>query len=225
MKVLIVDDNRQVLSTLLDYLEVSGIEADCAYHGEAALQRLREESFDVIVMDIMMPRLDGIETVRALRSEMKVATPLLFLTARDSLDDKTAAYQAGGDDYLIKPFAMEELVMRLQALHRRGAPRSMSLLSAGDLQFDTRTGQLSRAGQPIRLSRIQTDIVRLLLEQFPQLVSRQQIIERVWGEDEPDSDALRSHMYGVRQALHKSFAAARLITVHGKGYRLCVEDE
>ena len=122
MKILVVEDSPQVAETVMDYLELAGHRVDCAYHGQATLQLLAEQRFDVIIMDVMMPRLDGLRTVERLRSD-GIATPVLFLTARDSLDDKLAGFKAGGDDYLVKPFAMEELEVRLQALALRG-PRS-----------------------------------------------------------------------------------------------------
>ena len=119
MKVLIVDDSHNVAETIADYLELEGMVIDCAYHGEAALKLASENHYDVIIMDIMMPKLDGISAVRKLREEVQCPTPILFLTAKDRLDDKIAAFQAGGDDYLVKPFAMQELSLRLNALASR----------------------------------------------------------------------------------------------------------
>ncbi|MGS0727968.1 response regulator transcription factor, partial [Shewanella sp. 0m-11] len=120
MKVLIVDDSHNLSETIADYLELEGMVIDCAYHGEAAINLLSENSYDVIIMDIMMPKLDGISAVRKLREDLYCNTPILFLTAKDSLEDKVAAFKAGGDDYLLKPFAMEELSLRLHALSNRG---------------------------------------------------------------------------------------------------------
>ena len=132
MKILVVEDSPQVAETVMDYLELAGHRVDCAYHGQAALQLLAEQRFDVIIMDVMMPRLDGLRTVERLRSD-GIATPVLFLTARDSLDDKLAGFKAGGDDYLVKPFAMEELEVRLQALALRGPRSDMGALAFGEL--------------------------------------------------------------------------------------------
>lgn len=220
MKVLLVDDNQQVMATMADYLDVAGVQVECAYHGEAALRLLSEHTFDVIVMDIMMPRLDGVATVQKIRNELYIATPILFLTARDTLDDKTSAFAAGGDDYLVKPFALPELLLRLKALSRRGSPTSMSCIDVGELRFDTRSNELSRAGKIISLGRIQTQIIRLLMQKHPAVISRQDIIDTVWKDDEPSSDALRSHIYALRQALDDGFSYSVLITVHGQGYRL-----
>lgn len=220
MKVLIVDDNHHVVETIADYLEIMGVAIDCAYHGEAAFQMVRDNYYDVIIMDVMMPKLDGILTVQKLRSQLYCQTPILFLTAKDSLDDKMAAFNAGGDDYLLKPFAMEELFMRLKALSVRGLRLDTGKLQFVDIEFDTQTETVTRAGIPIKLSRIQLQILKVLLQNTSTIVSRQQIIESIWGEDEPNSDSLRSHIYGLRMALDKGFEDSRLETVHGQGYRL-----
>ncbi len=119
MKILIVDDNHQIVETIADYLELEGMTVDCAYHGQAALTFVENNHYDVIIMDIMMPKIDGIAAVQKIRNEIYCGTPILFLTAKDTLEDKVAAFKAGGDDYLLKPFAMEELCLRLYALANR----------------------------------------------------------------------------------------------------------
>lgn len=219
MKILVVEDNPQVAETIMDYLELAGHRLDCAYHGQAALQLLAEQRFDVIIMDVMMPRLDGLRTVERLRDD-GISTPVLFLTARDSLDDKLAGFRAGGDDYLVKPFAMEELEVRLQALALRGPRGDVGTLSFGELEVDPASGRASRAGVELRLGKIPFRILSLLVKRAPQLVSRQELLDTVWGDEEPDSDALRSHIYALRNALDKPFETPMLETLHGQGYRL-----
>lgn len=219
MKILVVEDNPQVAETIMDYLELAGHRLDCAYHGQAALQLLAEQRFDVIIMDVMMPRLDGLRTVERLRAD-GISTPVLFLTARDSLDDKLAGFRAGGDDYLVKPFAMEELEVRLQALALRGPRGGVGTLSFGELEVDPASGRASRAGVELRLGKIPFQILCLLVKRAPQLVSRQELLDTVWGDEEPDSDALRSHIYALRNALDKPFETPMLETLHGQGYRL-----
>lgn len=219
MKILVVEDNPQVAETIMDYLELAGHRLDCAYHGQAALQLLAEQRFDVIIMDVMMPRLDGLRTVERLRAD-GISTPVLFLTARDSLDDKLAGFRAGGDDYLVKPFAMEELEVRLQALALRGPRGDVGTLSFGELEVDPASGRASRAGVELRLGKIPFRILSLLVKRAPQLVSRQELLDTVWGDEEPDSDALRSHIYALRNALDKPFETPMLETLHGQGYRL-----
>ncbi|MGR5062625.1 response regulator transcription factor [Photobacterium sp. DNB22_13_2] len=220
MKVLIVEDNHHVAETLADYLELEGHTIDCAYHGLSAIQLIKEHHYDVIIMDIMMPKVDGISAVKKIREEVMCDTPILFLTAKDSLEDKIAAFQAGGDDYLIKPFAMEELCLRLQALACRGGRKDIGLLCFADITINQATGEVIRDDKPIKLSRIQLKILSILMQRAPAIVSRQEVIDTVWGEDAPGSDALRSHVYGLRSALDKDFVETRLETIHGQGYRL-----
>ncbi|AAO08664.1 response regulator transcription factor [Vibrio vulnificus] len=220
MKILLVDDNHNVAETIADYLELEGITIDCAYHGEAALRLIETNHYDVIVMDIMMPKLDGISTVKKLREDYLCGTPILFLTAKQGLDDKIAAFTAGGDDYLLKPFAMQELSLRLHALANRGPRQDIGVLKFADITLDVKTEQVERQGQQIKLSRIQTRILKLLMKRAPAIVSRVEVIESVWGDEPPGSDALRSHIYGLRTALDKGFSESRLETIHGQGYRL-----
>lgn len=220
MKVLIVDDNHNIAETIADYLELEGITIDCAYHGEAALNLVKENHYDVIIMDIMMPKLDGINAVKKLREEQFCNTPILFLTAKDQLEDKIAAFKAGGDDYLLKPFAMEELCLRLYALSNRGPRQDIGELKFADITINTRTDEVKRAETEIKLSRIQLKILKLLMRQAPSIVSRQEVIESIWGDETPSSDALRSHIYGLRNALDKGFETSRLETIHGQGYRI-----
>lgn len=220
MKVLIVDDNHNIAETIADYLELEGMTIDCAYHGEAALNLVKENHYDVIIMDIMMPKLDGINAVKKLREEQFCNTPILFLTAKDQLEDKIAAFKAGGDDYLLKPFAMEELCLRLYALSNRGPRQDIGELKFADITINTRTDEVKRAETEIKLSRIQLKILKLLIRQAPSIVSRQEVIESIWGDETPSSDALRSHIYGLRNALDKGFETSRLETIHGQGYRI-----
>ena len=220
MKVLIVDDSPNVIETIGDYLEMMGVIVDCAYHGEAAIHMLKENHYDVIVMDVMMPKMDGVMAVKTLRSELLCQTPTLFLTAKDTLEDKMAAFKAGGDDYLLKPFAMEELYLRLQALSVRGPRIDTCKLTFADIAYDTKTETVTLGGQPIKLSRIQLKILKVLLQNASSIVSRQHIITAIWGDELPNSDSLRSHIYGLRTSLDRGFDHSRLETIHGQGYRL-----
>ncbi|HBF09236.1 MAG TPA: DNA-binding response regulator [Gammaproteobacteria bacterium] len=224
MKILVVDDNRQVMETICDFLEASGHITDCAYNGEEALHLIERESFDVIVMDIMMPRLNGINTVQELRMAQRNHTPVLFLTARDQIEDKASAYKAGGDDYLVKPFSLQELLMRLEALTKRGSRQDISNLEVGELVFDPLDQQVTRAGQKLPLSKIQLQILKTLMERHPAMTSKQQLVTAIWGDEAPNSDALRSHIYALRNAMNKDFEFNMLETEHGRGYRLVTQE-
>ncbi|KJF97639.1 response regulator transcription factor [Photobacterium leiognathi] len=220
MKILIVDDNYQIVETISDYLELENNIVDCAYHGEGALKLIEDNHYDVIIMDIMMPKIDGISAVEKIRADLLCGTPILFLSAKDTLDDKIAAFKAGGDDYLLKPFAMEELCLRIQALANRGQRKDIGILSFADIQINNQTDEVCRDDQVIKLSRIQLKILKLLIRQAPNIVTRQQIMETIWGDESPCSDALRSHIYGLRNAIDKGFSESRLETIHGQGYRI-----
>ncbi|WP_305417449.1 response regulator transcription factor [Photobacterium leiognathi] len=220
MKILIVDDNYQIVETISDYLELENNIVDCAYHGEGALKLIEDNHYDVIIMDIMMPKIDGISAVEKIRADLLCGTPILFLSAKDTLDDKIAAFKAGGDDYLLKPFAMEELCLRIQALANRGQRKDIGILSFADIQINNQTDEVRRDDQIIKLSRIQLKILKLLIRQAPNIVTRQQIMETIWGDESPCSDALRSHIYGLRNAIDKGFSESRLETIHGQGYRI-----
>lgn len=220
MKILIVDDNYQIVETISDYLELENNIVDCAYHGEGALKLIEDNHYDVIIMDIMMPKIDGISAVEKIRADLLCGTPILFLSAKDTLDDKIAAFKAGGDDYLLKPFAMEELCLRIQALANRGQRKDIGILSFADIQINNQTDEVRRDNQVIKLSRIQLKILKLLIRQAPNIVTRQQIMETIWGDESPCSDTLRSHIYGLRNAIDKGFSESRLETIHGQGYRI-----
>ena len=220
MKILIVEDNPQIIETISDYLSLEDITVDCAYHGEGAITLLKTQQYDVIVMDIMMPKQDGISTASYLRTQAHCNTPILFLTAKDTLEDKVAAFSAGGDDYLVKPFALQELYLRIQALANRGPRQDIGEICFADIIINTQTQVVTRDSHPIKLSRIQFLILQALVKKAPTIISKQELIDTVWGDEPPSSDALRSHVYGVRNAIDKHFSTSRLETIHGKGYRL-----
>ncbi|WP_159819042.1 response regulator transcription factor [Colwellia sp. 20A7] len=220
MKILIVEDDIAIMETIVDYLDLHGHIVDFAYNGVAAISQIKTQSFDVIIMDIMMPKLNGIATVERLRNEYLINTPILFLTARDSLEDKRKAFNVGGDDYLVKPFALEELLLRIDSLGERGQSGNKQALTVGDLYYNLQTNSLYRNNEPIKLSKIQHQMMRLLMQKFPTVVSRQQMIEQIWGDEEPPSDALRSHIYALRKVLNKGINTNSVETLHGQGFKL-----
>ncbi|MDN2660108.1 MULTISPECIES: response regulator transcription factor [Neptunomonas] len=219
MLVLVADDDIDILTTIADQLELHGIDVDCAKNGNQALTLSQSQHYDVIVLDIMMPGRDGLSTCQALRHE-GCTTPILFLTARDTLDDKITGFSTGADDYLVKPFAMKELVYRIKALSQRVSRQHVRTLKYGELELDVEQGSASRAGHPLKLNALQFRLLRLLVSQAPNIVSRQRMEQTLWQDEPPDSDALRSHLYQLRQIIDKPFTYPMLETIRGMGYRL-----
>ena len=227
MRILIIEDNSDIVANLYGFLEPKGYVLDSASNGYAGLGLAAQNQYDVVVLDVMLPGLTGIDICAKLRGELNNPVPVLMLTARDTLQDKEAGFNSGADDYLVKPFSLVELDMRLRALVRRarGVHRATSLLRVGELTFNTDTYQASRAGTPLALTKTGYILLKCLMREAPSLVTREQLEHEVWGDDRPDSDALRTHLHALRQALDKPFAFPMLRTVPGVGYKLTASDE
>jgi DNA-binding response OmpR family regulator len=219
MQVLVVDDESDILSTIIDQLTINSMVADCAQSGKQAISLVSKNHYDVIVLDVMMPGIDGLETCRLLRAD-GCTTPIIFLTARDTVPDKIVGFKAGADDYLVKPFAMDELLCRVQALGNRVSRQALSQLSYADLHIDLESYQVKRENTSLQLNQIQYKLLRCLMTQAPKVVTREQLELAVWQGESPDSDVLRSHLYQLRQIIDKPFAFQMLETVRGQGYRL-----
>lgn len=220
MRILVVEDNRDILANILDYLALKGYGVDCAQDGPSGLHLAMTGHYDLIVLDIMLPGLDGYQLCRRLRDEARRDTPIIMLTARDALDDRLKGLESGADDYLLKPFALSELVARIEAILRRTQGSRKRCLQVADLLYDLDTLHVSRAGQPLKLNPLGMKLLAVLMQRSPAVVRREALEEALWGDDCPDSDSLRSHIHQLRQALDKPFATALLHTVHGVGYRL-----
>lgn len=219
--ILLIEDNRNISEMVGEYLERKGFGVDYAADGADGLRLAVENSYDVIVLDLMLPRLDGLEVCRRLRQDAKKSTPVLMLTARDTLDDKVRGLEAGGDDYLVKPFAIQELEARVRALIRRDRRQvSNEVLKVGDLVLDTATLRLTRGGKDLQLSPIGLKLLTILMRESPRVVSRRDIEREIWGDALPDSDTLRSHLYNLRKVIDKPFDKQLLHTIHSAGYRL-----
>ncbi len=225
MYILIIEDNPDLVANLYDYLELQGYVVDAAYDAKSGLQFALENDYDAVVLDLMLPGMDGLEVCSRLRDAGR-DLPVLMLTARDTLDDKLEGFAHGADDYMVKPFAMQELDARLQALVRRArGEQSREVIQVADLSFDPGSLRLERAGKRISLPPIPLKILTLLLRQSPRVVPRKEIERRIWGNTRPDSDALRAHMSVLRTAIDRPFDKALIRTVHGIGYQLVAPDE
>jgi DNA-binding response OmpR family regulator len=220
-KILLVEDQQELAETVGAFLEASGYVVDYAADGLVALHLAVTERFDTIVLDIMLPGLDGIEVCKRLRRDAKLSTPVIMLTARDQLQDKLDGFDVGADDYLVKPFDMPELVARIEALVRRDRGLE-SKFQIGDLVLDADTLEVIRAGTSINLSKTVFEILKILMREYPKAVSRGDLERELWGEDPPDSDALRSHLYNLRQAVDRPFDKPMIETITGQGYRITI---
>ncbi len=219
MHLLIVEDDRTIAENLYDYLEARGHQCDYAGSIAAASALLARSAFDAVVLDRNLPDGDGLALARRLRAEGR-ATPILVLTARDTLEDKLLGFEAGGDDYLVKPFALQELEVRLLALARRNAARAADpVLHYGALEFRAATQALHLDGRPLTLPPKPLRLVAELLAQPERVFSRRELEIAVWGHEQDSSDNLRSVLHTLRRALGDD-APVQVVNVHGLGYKL-----
>ena len=232
MRLLLVEDQADLAANVADHLAGLGHDVQLCADGETAFSAARNGHFDMLILDVMLPRLDGLSVCRSLRQEGLEQLPILMLTARDSVEDRVAGLDAGADDYLVKPFALAELEARVRALLRRVQPAPTSaanatpeVLQVADLTFDPATLVAERSGQVLRLNPSTRRILQILLQNTHRVVTRQELEAALWGDSPPTGDVLRAHMYALRVAVDKPFDHKLLHTVHGEGYRLAVLDE
>ena len=220
MRVLVVEDNRNLVANLFAYFEARGYTLDAAPDGPTGLHLALTQGYDVIVLDWMLPRLDGPEVLRRLR-DSGASVPVLMLTARDELPDKIAGFRAGADDYLTKPFALPELEVRLEALVTRASGRGRGrVLQVADLKFDLTTLEVSRGGQSLHLYPACRKLLEVLMLSSPAAVTRERLEHALWGDDPPDGDMLRSHIYELRRSVDGPYPIKLIQTLPRVGYRL-----
>lgn len=220
MRILVIEDNQDIAANLGDFLEDCGYTVDFAADGVTGLHLAVVNEFDAIVLDLNLPGMDGLEVCRKLRQEARKNTPILMLTARDALEQKLAGFESGADDYLVKPFALQEVKARLQVIARRGKGVGPRVLNVDDLEFNLDTLEVVRDTKSITLNPTALKILQALMEASPSVVTRQDLETRVWGEELPDSDSLRVHIHGLRAAIDKPFGRPLIHTRHGIGYRI-----
>ncbi|WFB46193.1 response regulator transcription factor [Vibrio coralliilyticus] len=219
-KILLVEDNREVAGILFDYFESMGMELDYADNGELGLQLALNENFDLILLDLMLPRMDGLTVCNKLR-EAGNNTPVLMLTALDNREDMLKGFEHGADDYLTKPFDLEILEARMHALVKRYRGQvANTVLNYGSLKIDQKTRQAFREGKLLALNPTTYTILEALCHKAPEILTRQEISEKLWQEKEPNNDVLRSHIYQLRNQLDKPFAQPMLTTLPKIGFRL-----
>jgi DNA-binding response OmpR family regulator len=221
VRILIIEDDPDIAANLYDFFESRGHVADRAGDGVTGLHFAVTQHYDAILLDLSLPGLDGFELCRKLRGEARRDTPVLMLTARDTLEDRLTGFEQGADDYLVKPFALREVEARLLALNKRYqrnvAPR---VLSVGDVRFDPDTLAVTLAGAPVKLPPKCLRLLELMLQRPGHVFSRVELESAVWGDSLESSDTLRTHMHVLRRALSRPGHADILENVHGMGYRI-----
>lgn len=224
MRVLVVDDNRDLVAMLFEYLEARGHTLDAAPDGFTGRHLASSQSYDAIVLDWMLPRLEGPEVLRQLRAE-GCDTPVLMLTARDELPDKIIGFRAGADDYLTKPFDLPELEVRLEALVIRATGRRhRKVLQIADLKYDVTTLEVTRGSQVLHLYPAGRKLLEILMQASPAAVTRERLEHALWGDERPDGDMLRSHIYELRRSVDGDRPHKLIQTLPRVGYRLAESD-
>ncbi|WP_315389967.1 response regulator transcription factor [uncultured Stenotrophomonas sp.] len=221
MRLLVIEDNRQLVTNLFEYFEARGHVLDVAPDGITGLHLATTQNYDALILDWMLPRMEGPDVLRRLRQEHASEVPVIMLTARDELPDKIAGFRAGADDYLTKPFALPELEVRLEALRARAQGRNpRKVLQVADLVLDLATLEAQRGGQALHLYPACRKLLEVLMRASPAAVTRQQLEFALWGDEPPDGDLLRSHVYELRRSVDGPFPHKLIHTLPRVGYRL-----
>lgn len=221
MRLLIIEDSKEIVNNLYDYFDEENYQLDCAYDGLSGLHLASTQPYDAIILDISLPVIDGVSLCRRLREEAKITTPIIMLTARQTVEDRVLGLAVGADDYLVKPFSLQELEARIKAQTRRTQQYSGgSVLEVGDLKFNLATMEVTREDKAITLTPLLLKILEKLMRSSPNVVTRGELEYHLWGDNPPDSDALRAHLHSLRAAIDKPFDQPMLMTLHGIGYRL-----
>lgn len=225
LRILVIEDHADIAENIGDYLEHNGWVIDYAMDGIGGLHLAITHDYDVIVLDIMLPGMDGITLCKKLRREVRKHTPIIMLTARDTLPNKLEGFSAGTDDYLVKPFELEELQARIKALHQRNQGNRDPIYTVEDMVVNLGNMTVERAGRTIELTPTCMNILVCLVNAYPNLVTRKKLEFEIWGDTPPDSNALKSHMYSLRNKIDKGFDIPLIHTIHGVGYRIGTRTE
>ncbi|MYN12840.1 response regulator [Pusillimonas sp. TS35] len=226
VRMLVVEDHAGLAANLLEFFDSERYVLDFASDGMTAMHLAAINEYDVIVMDVMLPGISGFEICRRLRADLHCTTPVIIMTSKDQLSDKEQGFQVGADDYLVKPFNLRELQLRVDALYRRkaGFARTPTIQAPG-VSYDPGTFTVHAAdGTALELTGTAARIFEELIKAYPGFLSYQQIQERVWGEREVDMNTLRTHVYSLRKLLQDTFHVPMIKTLHGRGYRLLAPD-
>ena len=221
--IMLVEDDIDLASAIVDYLALEGIECDYAPNGLSGFNQIQRNRYDAVILDLNLPKMNGLEVSTQLRAQ-GIDVPILMLTAKDTLHDKLAGFSAGADDYLVKPFAMEELIVRVQVLSKRRSGQVNKLI-VGDLELDLEQKKAQRQSEPLKLSPTELKILEVLMRASPQPVSREKLMQAVWGDEQPDSNSLKVHLFNLRKAVDGTTRSKLIHTLAGHGFALrCEED-
>lgn len=224
--VLLIEDHADIAEMVGAYLENREYIIDYAADGITGLHLAVSNRYDAIILDLMLPGMDGLEVCKKIRDDAKSDVPIIMLTARDTLDDKISGLDKGADDYLIKPFAIQELEARVRSLIRRySGDIKKEIISVGELSIDTSTLKVQRGDKELAITPIGLKILSVLMRASPAVVSRRELERQVWGDILPDSDTLRSHLYNLRKIVDKPFEKKILLTVQGNGFKIIDSNE
>lgn len=225
MKLLLIEDHRQIANIIFEYFELKGYAMDYAADGRHGLSLALKGYYDVIILDLMLPHMDGLTVCKKLRDD-GIDTPILMLTARDQNEDILAGYEHGTDGYLVKPFDLKVLEARIKALHSRHlGTMAAKEVRFGSMKLDLANHTLHRDGLEIKLNKTLFTILKIMMMRAPAVTSREELVNEIWGDDEPDHDVLRSHIYLLRTQIDKPFDYSYIKTVPKVGYQLVEQPE
>ena len=225
MNILLIEDDADIASNIGQYFEAKGHVIDFAYDGKTGLELALQHTFDLIILDLMLPNKDGITLSQEFRQQSTHYTSILMLTARDTIEDKLLGFEAGADDYLVKPFSLRELEARVLALNKRQGSIQTPHLKVLDLELHPQERSVQRAEQDISLKPMAFNILKFLMSHTERVITRQELIEAIWKDDLPEGDPLRVHIHILRQKIDKPFTQPLIHTIHGVGYRLFAKTE
>ncbi|NQZ10636.1 MAG: response regulator transcription factor, partial [Algicola sp.] len=220
LHILVIEDQQDIAQNIAEFFEAGDHTLDFATDGKSGLHMALNDTFDIVLLDVNLPQMDGWEVCRQLREQADCHIPILMLTANSAIDDRVKGLQLGADDYLTKPFALRELEARCVTLSRRYMVNQSNDLVLGELSIDLVRKKVTRQGQVIELNQMPYKILLYLAQNHPKIVSRSALCRHLWSDDYNDSDSLRSHIYQLRKSLDKPFEYGMISTVHNVGFTL-----
>lgn len=225
LSLLLIEDNTTIAQQLIELFEAKGWSCDYASRGADGVELALKHNFDVIILDLNLPDIDGLSCCTQIKQQASITPPILMLTARDSFRDKEQGFGTGADDYVTKPFDFRELALRCQALARRHKLHQSQSIVIGDLVIEQDTRVVKRKNKLLSLTNIGFNILLTLAKAYPKPISRSNLIFKVWGNEPPETDALRTHIYSLRSELDKSFETKMLVTITNVGYKLVTDED